>query len=111
MTHPHVKPASPVLAVPRALEASSGPAARSAPAAPRVALLTMPDHHAAANYDTAATLKLIRNPLWIIVIGMAWLFAIAMCVVVLAGAFVSGFADGDRRFDRAPIPIEMPWRP
>ena len=94
MTHPHVKPASPMPATPRTLDLSLRPATRSAAGAPTVALLTMTDHHAVVNYDTAATLNAIRNPLWIIVMGMAWLFGIAASVIVVAEAFVTGFANG-----------------
>jgi hypothetical protein len=111
MTYPNVKPASTALAAPTALTPSLDPVRSSVASASCVALLTMTDHHTAAKYDTAATLRLIRNPLWIIVIGAAWLFAIAVSVIVVAGAFANGFANGFQPFDRAPIPIEMRWRP
>jgi hypothetical protein len=107
MTYPQMTLASPAPAARRALDPALTPPTRSATAASAVALLTMTEPHPAANYDAAATLKLIRNPVWIIAIGMAWLFGIAVSVIVLAGAFVNGFADGHRRFDRPPIPIEM----
>jgi hypothetical protein len=45
-----------------------------------------------ARYDTAATLRLISNPVWIIVIGTAWSFGMAASVMVVARAFMNGFA-------------------
>jgi hypothetical protein len=94
MTHPRVKPACSVPPRRRARDRSLGPGARSPAAVPTVALLTMTDRHAVVSYDTAATLKVIRNPLWIIVMGMAWLLGMAASVIVVAEALANGFANG-----------------
>jgi hypothetical protein len=94
MTHLHVKPAWSVPPGRRALDPSLGPAMRSGRVAPRVTLLKTQDRDAGAVHDKAATLKLIRNPLWIIVMGMAWLLGIAASIMVVAEALANGFANG-----------------
>jgi hypothetical protein len=65
-------------------EDCAGRPASAAHAVPTVAWLTRADARAAANDEAAATLGGIRNPLWIIVIGMACFFGMAAVVMSLS---------------------------
>ena len=81
MTHP--KPESPLPALAdHELSLGSLPG-RDADASPTVAWPTTLYGRAAANDDAAATLPVRRNPLWIIVIGMACLFGVMAAVMAL----------------------------
>jgi predicted membrane metal-binding protein len=51
-----------------------------------------PPHVQPARYDTAVTLRLIANPLWIIAVGIAWSFGMTASVMAVAHAFMNGFA-------------------
>jgi hypothetical protein len=62
----------------------SSPTSSSTAAPPTVASLTMADTPAAANDDEAAAPDPVRNPLWVIAIAMACLFAV-MAAVMSAG--------------------------
>lgn len=84
MTRPNMKPESPVPAPPGVDDPFPRSATSSAvDGPPTVALLTTPKARAAANDDAAETLDAIRNPLWIILIGMACLFGVATVVMAL----------------------------
>lgn len=75
MTHPNLKPGSPESAVLAVHDPSLGsPTSSDTDTSPTVALPIMADARAAANDDAAASLNAIRNPLWIIAIGLACFF-------------------------------------
>jgi hypothetical protein len=81
MTHPRLESPLPALAD---HELSLGSLPRpDADASPTVAWPTTVYDRAAANDDAAATLPVRRNPLWIIVIGMACLFGVMAVVMAL----------------------------
>ena len=85
MTHPNFKPGSRATAAITVHRPSfDSPARSTAHAVPTVAGLTRADARAAANVEAAATLNGIRNPLWIIVIGMACFFGMAAVVMSLS---------------------------
>jgi hypothetical protein len=85
MTHPNLKPGSRATAALTVRRPSfDSPARSTAHAVPTVAGLTRADARAAANVEAAATLNGIRNPLWIIVIGMACFFGMAAVVMSLS---------------------------
>jgi hypothetical protein len=82
MTDLNLKPGSPAVAL-AVHDPSLGSPAGSAPdAPPTIALLTLADARAAAN-DDAATPDVIRNPLWVVAIGMACLFGVMAVVMAL----------------------------
>ncbi|HSY06059.1 MAG TPA: hypothetical protein VK803_08930 [Steroidobacteraceae bacterium] len=74
MRNPNVIPRSPQ---PMALTAADSALA------PTAALLTGADAHAAANDDAAAPVNTVRNPLWIVVVGMACMFGVMAVVIAL----------------------------
>ncbi len=81
MTHPHMKSAPPLPMARMAERTYFRSPPRTASAAPRT---TMPMLQAAASDDEPRKWYEIRNPLWVIVIGMAFLFA-AMALIVALG--------------------------
>lgn len=83
MTHPDVKVGSPAPAAPAVQKAFVGPPAGLAAAPPTGALLAAPDGGSAANDDAATPQNTVRNPLWIVVIGMAWMFGVIAAVMAL----------------------------
>jgi hypothetical protein len=86
MTHPNLRPGSTEPAQLALHDPSLGSPTTAAAAAPlTVASLTKAaDAREAANDDEAATLNTNRNPLWVIVMGMACLFGV-MAVVISVG--------------------------
>jgi hypothetical protein len=82
MTHASVNPGSiePVQYAAHDLPISS-PTGASTVAPPSVASLTITDTPAAANDDEAAAPDPVRNPLWVIAIAMACLFAVMAAVM------------------------------
>jgi hypothetical protein len=85
MTHPNVKPQSPVRAIPGVDDHPSprAPGSSGGDVRPALALPTTAEARAAANDDAADTPEGIRNPLWIIAIGMACFFGAAALVMAL----------------------------
>jgi len=84
MTHPNVKPESPVPATPGVDHPSPrSPGSSGGDVRPTLALLRRAEARAAANDDAADTPEGIRNPLWIIAIGMACFFGAAAVVMAL----------------------------
>jgi hypothetical protein len=84
MRHPNMKAESPVPATPGADQLLSRSAATSAAdGASTVALLTRVQARAAANDDAAETPGAVRNPLWLILIGMACFFGVAAVLMAL----------------------------
>jgi hypothetical protein len=84
MTRPNVKPGS----TEPALLAIHAPFPRSPTSSvalvpPMVASLTTADARAAANEEEAATPDAIRNPLWVIAMGLACLFGVMAAVIAL----------------------------
>ena len=80
----NVKPWSPVPTALALNEPSFDSSSISAAAAPPAAsLLSTADAQEAANDDVAAIHKAIRNPVWIVVIGMACLFGVMALVTSL----------------------------
>jgi hypothetical protein len=59
---------------------SRGAVAGAAPTVPRLSKL---ETRGAANDDVAANPRAIRNPLWIVVIGMACMFGVMALVISL----------------------------
>jgi hypothetical protein len=85
MTHASVNPGSTEPARYAALELpDKAPTSFSTVARPTVASLTMTDTSVAANDDEAAAPDPVRNPLWVIAIAMACLFA-TMAAVMSVG--------------------------
>jgi|HubBroStandDraft_1064217.scaffolds.fasta_scaffold16980_2 hypothetical protein len=84
MTHPDVQARSPL---PAALAVQQGffgrPTGRAAVAAPSEALLAAPDAGLAANDDPGTPQNAVRNPLWVVVIGMACMFGVFAAVMAL----------------------------
>jgi hypothetical protein len=84
MTQPNIKPESPVPATPAVDDPSPrSPGSSAVNGRPTLALLTTAEAGMAANDDAADTLEGIRNPLWIIAIGMACFFGAAAVVMAL----------------------------
>jgi hypothetical protein len=84
MTHPNVKPESPVPAIPGVDHpCPRAPGSSASDVRPALALPATAEARAAANDDAADTPEEIRNPLWIIAIGMACFFGAAALVMAL----------------------------
>jgi len=59
--------------------------AKQPPLTARVASVPAPDASTAANDDSISTVSSdLRNPLWIIAIGMLWFFGIVASVIALS---------------------------
>jgi hypothetical protein len=85
MTHPNVKPEPPVPAIPGVDHPSHrSPGSSAGDERPTLALPTTAEARTAANDDAADTPEGIRDPLWIIAIGMACFFGAAAVVLALA---------------------------
>jgi hypothetical protein len=84
MTPPDVQARSPLPAALAVQQAFFGrPTGRAAVAAPSDALLAAPDAGSAANDDPGTRQNALRNPLWIVVIGMACMFGVFAAVMAL----------------------------
>jgi hypothetical protein len=84
MTDLSLKPRSPAAVALAVHDPYLGSPTGSAPdARPTVALLTTADARAAANDDAAAMPDAIRNPLWVVAIGMVCLFGVIGLVMAL----------------------------
>jgi hypothetical protein len=83
MTHPDVQARSPLPAGLAVQQSFFGrPTGRAAVAAPSVALAA-PDAGSAANDDPGTPQNAVRNPLWVVVIGMACMFGVFAAVMAL----------------------------
>jgi hypothetical protein len=84
MTYMNVKSGSPVPTAPAVDYPSFDSSPSSATGAPPTfARLSTAEARGAANDDAAASPNAIRNPLWIVVIGMACLFGVMVLVTSL----------------------------
>jgi hypothetical protein len=84
MTDPNRKSGAPVPAASAAHDPSFASSPRSSGGAePTVAQLSRLGTRAAANDDGAASPHAIRNPIWIVVIGMACMFSVMALVIAL----------------------------
>jgi hypothetical protein len=84
MTHPNVKLESPVPATPRVDHPfPRSPGSSGGDERLTLSLPTTAQAYTAANDDAADSPEGIRNPLWIIAIGMACFFGAAAVVVAL----------------------------
>jgi hypothetical protein len=84
MTHPNAKPGSTEPELLAVHDSSvNSPTAYAIVAPPTVNVLVTADAPGAANDDTAATQNTIRNPLWIIVMGLACVFGVMAAVMAV----------------------------
>lgn len=102
MTHPDVQAGSPLPAALAVQKAFFGPPMGAAGVAPPSgAVLVAPDAGSAANDATATPQNTLRNPLWIVVIGMACMFGVFAAVMAL------GWADARKRRARTGVSIDI----